>query len=100
MYKNLKSDRRAGRRPTSLPSRRQMLRLTFFGALIPLAMPASLLALAVDNPSRDFGFGPEYTVLQVRNNLQGIQVLLEFQVNGRSFTTQLKSVDGHVWRPV
>jgi hypothetical protein len=100
MLLNLKSDRDSTICPTVRQSRRRMLRTAFFGGLVPLVLPTGVIAFVVGNNSRNLNFGPNYSVLEVSNTVVGTQVLLGFQVNGRSFTTKLESIDRRVWRPV
>jgi hypothetical protein len=100
MLLNLKSDKDSMINSTGQQSRRRMLRIAFFGGLVPLVLPTALIAFVASNNPRDLDFGPNYDVLEVSNTVAGTEVLLGFQVNGRSFSTRLKSIDGRVWRPV
>lgn len=78
-------------------SRRGMLGVSFSAAIGSLAM-ASPLAAAPYFSSLDFG--PQFVVRKVCHSGRHTQVDLGFRVNGRPFTTQLRSIDNRTWRPV
>ena len=78
--------------------RRQLLHAGLSGAVV--AMVAIGTPCLAATPKLAHDFGPNYSVQDIYQLGRQTHVELGFQVNGRSFTTRLRSIDQKVWRPV
>ena len=79
--------------------RRQLLLAGFSGVVVAMtAIATPCFAAAV--PALKHDFGPELSVQDVYKVGSYTHVKWGFQVNGRSFSTRLRSADGNIWRPV
>ena len=79
-------------------TRRGLLRIGFSSGILSLGLAASPLLAGPSMPK--FDFGPQYHVQNVYRSGRDTHVKLKFKVNGRAFTTHLRSADERTWRPV
>ena len=86
-----------GNHPLAL-KRRQLLHAGLSGAVVALVAVGTPCFAAAPQLAHDFG--PNYSVHDVYQLGRQTYVELGFRVNGRSFTTRLRSSDQKVWRPV
>ena len=98
MFASVKEDTLERTTASFAVTRRRLLCVGFSGAVASLGMAANPLLAGSSLPHVDFG--PEYFVQNVYRSGLGTHVELGFRVNGRPFTTRLRSTDGRTWRPV